>query len=539
MDELKKHSPADSSHPWRGRAAWFVIIGLALLAFWPALNSGFAGDDWGFLALSRHLDWPWALYYYDHSSSYFYRPHTMLLWWLSVAALGLHPTAHMALNLGLHTINALLLAQIIVRTTRHERLGMAIGALFALHPAAVGTALWLSDRFDLLATAAVLWAVLGMEGALAGTAKRRWVVAAAVLAAGAKETAVVLPLIAAARLLLARERSWRWRSATLAGVSMPFALMLLVRATLLQGVSTTLDIHDAPDAALRGIRNWIAGAPDALIAARVANSTDIVLAGLLAGCVGWWLLRSSRRTVGTSALAILGVTCMLAPALVQWPVTQAVLGTPQPFVNPVNLRFYYLSLSGLLMLTAAAVATLEDRRILAVLTVAALAASIVWLPASRVRAANWAAETSGPEYRVALAAGRLAAHLQVEPGCRLHLLGTMELSHGFFRFADAAVKAQSPRGTPLLECIVMAEHSPWFSITRQMPCEDAVWQPLTPRSKSGQVYTAHPVGNLCYHYFADPAPRTTSVEPASRWFQFDGDNFREITNTAKEVRQPG
>ena len=506
-----------------------MVIGLGALAFWPALGSQFIGDDWGFLTLSRHLDWPWALYYYDHSSSYFYRPNTMLLWWLSVAVLGLHPALHMALNLSLHLVNALLLGRIVGSTTRRFWLGIGAAALFALHPITIGTSFWLADRFDLLATAAVFWAVLALEGALAGTSLLRWVFVAALLAAGAKETAIVLPAMIAARLLLATGRTWGWRGKVLLGVSAPFALALLVRAQLVSGVGDTLNISDLFATAMQGVSNWLAFAPRALAGIPSETRIDLVIvAGFLAAIPACWLWLRPRYAPGSAALALVGVTCAIAPALVQWPVTQSALAAPNSLANPVNLRFFYLSLGGLLMLTAATLSTVNGRRAMAALGVAAIAAGILWLPASRERARHWVAETTGPGHPISVAAGRLAAGLQVQTGCRLHLLGTVPLTPNFVRYADVIVKGQSPRGSTLLDCIVLGELSPWFSITREVPCTNAAWAPLRPSGSPGHVNAPRRVSNLCYHFFADPPPREAWNDPQSRWFQFDGESFREL-----------
>ncbi|MEP6701880.1 MAG: hypothetical protein ABJB04_02745, partial [Betaproteobacteria bacterium] len=171
----------------------------------------------------------------------------------------------------------------------------------------------------------------------------------------------------------------------------------------------------------------------------------------------------------------------------------------------------------------------KDRRILALLSAGAIAAGGAWLPAARAYAENWAADSAGPDYRAAVAAGHLAGILAVERGCRLHLLGTADFAPRFVRYADAAMKAQVPRAAGLLDCIVTGEHSPWFSITNEKPCLDAHWLPLVPARIGAGIHGARGVGNLCYHYFADPPPREQWNDPASRWFQYDGAAFREIS----------
>src|SRR5690606_20206017 len=112
-------------------------------------------------------------------------------------------------------------------------LAIAAGTAFALHPVGAGTTAWLSDRFDLLATLGTLCAlrVLATWRYRHG-ASRRWGLAAmalaAAIAAGSKETAIVL-VPAAWLWLLLQPLAWRARAAAAVAVALPFAVFVLAR----------------------------------------------------------------------------------------------------------------------------------------------------------------------------------------------------------------------------------------------------------------------------------------------------------------------
>jgi hypothetical protein len=180
------------------------------------------------------------------------------------------------------------------------------------------------------------------------------------------------------------------------------------------------------------------------------------------------------------------------------------------------------------MATAGAIAAIDSANTRGALLVLALGAALVWLPASRQRAALWAEASSGSNRVVAEAAAHLVGGLELSPGCTLHLLGTRAASPGFGGVADVAVKAQLPRGAAALDCAILTERAPYYVMTREAPCTDAAWAPLQARSSGGRTLDSRPVGNLCYHYFADPGP--ASDFPASaRWFQWQGAGFLEVT----------
>ncbi|MGZ5650555.1 MAG: hypothetical protein ACXWG8_09510, partial [Usitatibacter sp.] len=61
----------------------FLLAALALgaLLAWPLRHGHAYLDDFGFLALGRHIDNPLALLVQDSIGSFFFRPLSMFLWW--------------------------------------------------------------------------------------------------------------------------------------------------------------------------------------------------------------------------------------------------------------------------------------------------------------------------------------------------------------------------------------------------------------------------------------------------------------------------
>src|SRR5690606_20816069 len=121
------------------RAWWLVPLLAPWLVLWPLCGAGFTGDDWSFLALSRHGDGPLGFFLHDHSFTYLYRPVAMSLWWGSTALFGAEPAGHYVVNLLLHGGNAALVALLVRAGGGGRALALGIAVLFALHPVGAAT----------------------------------------------------------------------------------------------------------------------------------------------------------------------------------------------------------------------------------------------------------------------------------------------------------------------------------------------------------------------------------------------------------------
>lgn len=188
-------------------ASALALVILIAIAFWPALSAGFVSDDFLILQrLAEHggLQHPAAYFGLRHFE--YYRPLAFLSlaadwqFWARSAA-GYHATA-----LLLHAANTLFVF-VLARRLMKPSAALAAAALFAVHPSGHEAAIWVSSRFDLMATA---WLLLGLivlrRTAWLADAMAALAFFAAVLS---KESALALPVVAAAYIVLRQQASGR------------------------------------------------------------------------------------------------------------------------------------------------------------------------------------------------------------------------------------------------------------------------------------------------------------------------------------------
>ena len=185
-----------------------AVAALAVLAYLPSLWAGFAADDYAMLTTVEGLDGSlWAFERNDLGEvdgGHFYRPLWVLLNAAALALGGGGAAAFHAVNLILYALVAVEVV-LLVRALA-GRGALAAGAAFALYPRHAESVAWVSGNTDLLATALALAALLC---AVAPWSARRRVIGAVALtalAALAKESAFVLPLLAALVLWLRPQR---------------------------------------------------------------------------------------------------------------------------------------------------------------------------------------------------------------------------------------------------------------------------------------------------------------------------------------------
>lgn len=209
-------------------AVWAPVLGYEWIYTWDDLAL-FAGNP-----MVREWNWPWMLrtQYYGH-----WMPLTWVSASLTYTFFGLSPTAWHAVNVGLHTISAVLVFWI-ARRLVGSVWGAAVAALvFAVHPLRMESVAWITERKDVLMGVFFLWAILlWLQG-------RRWGAFLAFLAAClSKSPAVMLPVWLLAldwwRALSAGKRfDWRGTGRRLA----PFlAVSVLVSALAFRSLHSVL-----------------------------------------------------------------------------------------------------------------------------------------------------------------------------------------------------------------------------------------------------------------------------------------------------------
>lgn len=165
-------------------AVWAAIVSVTALVYWPALAAGFVGDDFMILHRLRSVsDAGDALRFFRHEFFGYYRPLAFVSHSFDWLLAGAAPRQFHLTNLLLHLASTTLVFLIasahgIAGEEPRRRLiaGTLAALLFGLHASNHEAVIWMSARFDLLATffslAAVWWMVRGRVGktekALAG-----------------------------------------------------------------------------------------------------------------------------------------------------------------------------------------------------------------------------------------------------------------------------------------------------------------------------------------------------------------------------------
>ena len=313
----------------RGLAlATIAVIAVTLATYWPGVWAGFVGDDFMILhrlrALSGAED---VLRFFRGEFFEYYRPIGFAAHAVDWAIAGPDPRQFHLTNILLHTANAVLVLLIGRALSPRSLAGPIAALLFALHASNHEAVMWISARFDLLATGfslAALWWMIRRDDS-------RMVPAVLfALAVLSKESAVALPLAAAAWAIFHARSS---RVETILRIA-PWLIALAVCAALRQiagGVSAIGGSNRLPKLVVFGG----------------------TLAGLVLGAGGRWLrvrerLRH-RRTAVACLIALL--LCAAAAAALPGPIGRlaaeklavagfAVFHLVSPIVDIFDAPFY-------------------------------------------------------------------------------------------------------------------------------------------------------------------------------------------------------
>ena len=538
-----------------GRLIWIVLITLLALgcfSFWPALQAGFIGDDFQLLAQAKLVQNPLIFFAQNHSLSYFYRPMTMSLWWLSVHGLGEYGAqarTQYLLQMLLHLINALLLFVLCLRLSsiqsqrarpdasavhnservkQHWSVVLVSGSaaiFFVTSVIGIGTSVWLADRFDLMASMGVLWLLILSQREILlqippmpdaphqpkHTQRFSWplglyylqIVAAACLAAFSKEVAVAaLPAIC---LCFAYSTSSMRRRVILIAIStLPFVLMLSVRFALIRDVHATTGMEDSYADVVRGTRGWLNHFPAALSGGggfTIPVMTLLFALGL--GSIYHWRLAPQLAAL---------FSILIAAALLQSPVTMNALISANALDNPANLRFYYLALIAFLPALVLLInqSTLRGNtkrsqrvRFISISGASALLCigAFAQISSARSIASAWAgASAKVVQSRIIDSAvfhlRQHAAQLDQASPCVVQLLGTQADAPFFAGFSDVIIKSALNRDESAFNCIVLTEQAPWYQLVRDPDQLPAVLKQA--RVEFGKPLEAQKLDGLTY-----------------------------------------
>ena len=358
-----------------GNGALLVCVGLlgaVLAAYATSLGNAPVWDDRALVVDNPSLGsiaglgriWStdlWSASAQGDPSSY-YRPFTMLTFWVNVALGGRSAVSLRLGNVLIHAANVILLALYARKAPgNHVRSAGIVALLFAVAPACSEPVLWISGRFDLLVVTCALLALLASrKGGKAGSALAIAAVAAGLLS---KESFVAWVPLLLVHDLLVRRVSARSLAAKYGAVAATGVAYLALRAQL--GIPSVEVLHDMTvrtfgqsffflvatflrelvwPTTLDPFRPYVVLSGSALVA------TIAVLAALVgAPAASLWRRPGNAR----ARLAIFGVAWFVLTTM-----PSVVVG---PSLAMVGDRYAYLPLVGLFIAATALASELEER----------------------------------------------------------------------------------------------------------------------------------------------------------------------------------
>jgi hypothetical protein len=537
-----------ASAPTRLRMA-VAMLGVAALMAWcysPAWHAWFAIDDYVFLAISRLLHEPWALFAHDHfPGSQYFRPLGVLAWWLTSAAVGPSAVGHYLVNFILHGCGVAALYLLLRRLSCNAPSSLAWTAIYAVSPIAISTALWLSDRFDLLNT---LFTLLAVNVALRHAEQPRVKTLAGLLlllllALMSKETGVVACAAAWLALALAPQRGLppMQRGMALIMIVMLVAGWLIHRSVVLDRFG--LAASEIPDMAtlLHGIARWHAiGAHYLFADPRLPLYGRIALASVALIWLGLLIFhaRTARAALPARHVSAAILALFVLPALVQAPTAVYAIDVTPEAAPDTLIRFcrlYQLSFAGLVCILSLATrsTTAQFRLSNGLRLTATLLVLLAFAPLSHELARGYAQHTRGPATLELALESTLADTMLPTRNCQIYIL-SMPASSGFADYSDAIVKGLASDPNRIAHCLVQTERTPWSYFIRTGVLNAEAWTPMRPSHHQGMPFPWPRFGDveLAYLYLeVDATPRT---DASVLYFEQRAGGFVDVTQAVRD-----
>ena len=540
-------SPPSALGPaWRSCAAALVIAAAVALVYWPGIHGFWGRDDYFQLAFARLVGSPWPLFVRDHFPvpGSVFRPLGFASMWLCARLFGTGYEAHAIADLVLHAGVSLALFGLLRRAGIALAPAVLCTLLFALHPAVIGTALWWSARFDLLAA---LFVLLALQAAVAYRQRRRpcalWCALGAALAAMLSKEVGLVAIAAMALLWLRWARAERvQRAPALRAVALAVvcaAIYLgwrwLVLGTPSSGLTGALPVGDA---IARGLLDWAGQAPGYFsFWARLDALQRIAFGAALAVVVGMFAFRHARLAVsGQGDLLVCGLCLLLLPALLQAPVSALNASPLQAGASAIETamqsRLYYLGIAGAAIVLAPPLAGIWSGASIRVRGLAGLALMLALLAmasASRDSAQQFA-QRSLAISAVAREAGAAVERLDLPPvPCHVVFLDVEPAPEwGVYVSMDSVIKALSPDPARVEHCWFHANYVTWFHLLAA-PVDAADAAPWIPLVADGHVVPWRRVGDLQIAYLAPPQRADSRDVAAMRFLRWRDGHFDDVS----------
>lgn len=390
---------------------------LALLPYFNCLGNGYVYDD-NFLILKHPaLVGPFDLakilaapYWGEIHSALLWRPLTTLSFSLGPQlGIGSAFLPHL-INLALHALVTVLWYRLLVRLFDQANVAWAAAAIFAVHPLHTEAVTWVSGRAELLCGA---FSLAALHLALSVERRVRWLTPLAVLlAVGAKESAITLPM-----LLFAIGRTGRMAKSSASSGSGRASTLGLALASLIPIALYVVLRHQV-------LGSWSAPATDAadnpMIGTNLFQRFPTILdcAGRYLGLTLWparlaadysapvlSLLRTPTGFMWLGTIALLGLVALTVrrrERIEGWGSTFTLISyavasnVPVPIGTIFAERLFYLPSAGLILVCVAGIAMVVRTRVALLRPAQALLVLVLIAGAARtwVRNADWKDEAS-------------------------------------------------------------------------------------------------------------------------------------------------
>ncbi len=227
-----------ATSPPSRRSAVFLVALAAILPFLNSLPGDFVWDDRTLILQDYQVQHPkyfsrfFLRDYFEHADEEikygYYRPLISLSFLADFAFWGVSPFGYHLTNILLHALVSVLVFLFLSRVfRRREGVALVSALLFAVHPVHAESVSWISGRTDLIATLFLLASLLALAAAPRWRGGLPLALLFFLLSLFAKESSLILPLVAAA-YLAALEPSWSrqraWKLALLFGTCLGFYL---------------------------------------------------------------------------------------------------------------------------------------------------------------------------------------------------------------------------------------------------------------------------------------------------------------------------
>lgn len=533
----------------RDALCMLVLVFCTAWVYWPGIHGFWGRDDFAQLAMARMVGTPWSFFLHDHYPvpGSEYRPLGYASMWLGQALLGSDYAAHAQSDLLLHICVGLALFGVLRKAETGRAVALVCTVLFALHPAVIGTALWWSARFDLLAT---LFILLAVWSALAYRRGRRPIAFAGMLvAAFAAMLSKEIGLVAVAVLSLLALR-WAWsrpdeRGAALRmlGGSLACALGYIgLRRTVLGTLGSTMTASvPMRQAIANGLLAWPADMPGYVsFWARMTAPQHAVFGLALLLMIALLVVSVRRRRPRArnhppADLLVCGACLFLLPAVLQAPVAG--------FAMPLNAhmsavdsamqsRLYYLGIAGVAMLVAAVLSWAAQRlgkRAGLMLAVATSLLVVDLAGSAHHAAAAFAVRSSQIAQPARQAVAQIASMRLPRNHCQIVFLGVEPPPEwSVFVSMDSIVKALSPNPQHVGHCWFHDDYRASFNL-QAAPASPADAMPYQPLRIDGKRVRWRTIGHMVIAYVVPPATLAPGQKAKMIFLRYTGGRFSDVS----------